>query len=419
MSLLALVAAGLCPAGAASIESSSVIPECPHCVVMAPWNFDDRHDWPVNFTNVCFDMQFIAWGPYFNDSTQPLPAGSVRGAYLNKQKAGVSNLLRADHIFWSWMAHSSAAGSCKWPAASMICTDWRERWLSVHAALQPFIANKTYEGVFLGDELLDSGLPLSNLTSAVQLVRSTWPDAVIAINEGFEVMITGGYNGGAITPTHSSMPHTVHNGWVSDDPDWKLPAELDLISIDYYCSFSTCRGNFTPCPTGLNGPNSGPQYDLSFDSNCAGMIRNIYERFVFPRIPSGAKTKAILVPSAQAASGRSPPCPGYAHPICDNPLNASDGHVYDELWAKHALDLWAWASEDTRVVGFAPYHFADEPSFGSVDGIGFRNLPQTLSVWTELGLKITSNARPGATTLREQLKVAAQIGDAATRKRDG
>jgi hypothetical protein len=93
------------------------------------------------------------------------------------------------------------------------------------------------------------------------------------------------------------------------------------------------------------------------------MIRNIYERFVYPRIPSSAKTKALVVPSAQASSGHSPPCKGYARPACENPLNASDGHVYDELWAQHALDLWAWASEDARLVGFAPYHFSDEPSY--------------------------------------------------------
>lgn len=130
--------------------------------------------------------------------------------------------------------------------------------------------------------------------------------------------------------------------------------------------------NFTPCPTDLNGNGTGPVYDLSFDSNCAQMIRNIYERFVYPcaegtqsksRIPSSAKTKALVVPSAQASSGHSPPCKGYARPACENPLNASDGHVYDELWAQHALELWAWASEDTRLVGFAPYHFSDEPSY--------------------------------------------------------
>ena len=164
---------------------------CAHCVLMAPWNMDDRHDLdqpgigPANWTNLDFDTQFTAWGAHYNDSSQPLSASSVRGAYLNKQIVGVSNLLRADHIFWSWLAHDdSAPGSCVWPGHSMMCANWRERWLSVVKALKPFIANGTYEGVFMGDELMDSGLPLSNLSSAVSLVRATWPEAVIYVNEG-------------------------------------------------------------------------------------------------------------------------------------------------------------------------------------------------------------------------------------------
>ena len=39
----------------------------------------------------------------------------------------------------------------------MMCADWRERWLTVHAALQPYIANGTYEGVFLGERLPAAG----------------------------------------------------------------------------------------------------------------------------------------------------------------------------------------------------------------------------------------------------------------------
>ena len=84
--------------------------------------------------------------------------GSVRGAIRNKWLAGVGNLLMADHIFWSWLAHDPGTpGSCQWPGPSMMCADWRERLLTVHAALQPYIANGTYEGVFLGERLPAAG----------------------------------------------------------------------------------------------------------------------------------------------------------------------------------------------------------------------------------------------------------------------
>ena len=36
-------------------------------------------------------------------------------------------------------------------------------------------------------------MPLSNLTAAVNLVRATWPEAVLAINEDFCAVVSG-YN---------------------------------------------------------------------------------------------------------------------------------------------------------------------------------------------------------------------------------
>ena len=81
-------------------------------------------------------------------------------------------------------------------------------------------------GVFLGDEIMDSGTGLENFSSAAAFVRETWPEAIIYANEGLNVMLTGGFVGTAAT---AHLPaHTRHNGWISDDPNWKLPPELDL-----------------------------------------------------------------------------------------------------------------------------------------------------------------------------------------------
>jgi len=87
------------------------------------------------------------------------------------------------------------------------------------------------------------------------------------------------------------------------------------------------------------------------------------------------------------------------------------------------MQLWDWALDDPRVAGFSPFHWDDEPSttvtlsrfnlFVSipltpkVPGItiagfppqmqtGFRNMPQTLSAWVEIGTKILENARAAA-----------------------
>ena len=75
--------------------------------VMAPWNMDDRVDWEgsdrrmLNWTTLCFDMQYVAFGPHYNDSSLALDRNSARDAAKNKRERGVPALLRADHIFWS------------------------------------------------------------------------------------------------------------------------------------------------------------------------------------------------------------------------------------------------------------------------------------------------------------------------------
>lgn len=67
----------------------------------------------------------------------------------------------------------------------------------------------------LGDEILDSGCSLENVSSVAAFVRETWPEAVIYANEGLNVMLTGGFNGVAAS-VH--LPHTTQNGWISVSP---------------------------------------------------------------------------------------------------------------------------------------------------------------------------------------------------------
>ena len=139
--------------------------------------------------------------------------------------------------------------------------------------------------------------------------------------------------------------------------------------MDYYCSFRTCRGNFTPCE--LHGPGSGPIFDLSFDPQCAKTLRSLYERYVYPRIsrvdthqeqqdqqgendtskPPLRQTKALVVPGVFAPTGRSPPCRAWEDD-CINPLNDT-GAAYDRFWADHALDLWC-VRERERVYESSP-----------------------------------------------------------------
>ena len=300
---------------------------------------------------------------------------------------GGSNLLRADEVFWGWYVHDLLS-NCHVPGiiycwrflifpcryvgehGHQLCVHWEERWRMVHAYMQPWIVNGTFEGVYFGDELMGQGLPLTNLSAAVKLVRSTWPAAVLGYNEDFDTMASG---------------FTGLNESISEDPHWQLPAELDLFSVDYYCGFHGCYPH--QCESDPVPMNS------SFDVDCAAHLRHAYEQLIYPRL--GPKTRVTPVAGAWApfANAKSAPCPEWsAGPDCPNPLNASL-EVYDQYWAQHASQLWEWAVSDRRVAGFAPWHFDDEPSYPPQMVTGFRNMPETLSMWSEIGSKILENAQ--------------------------
>ena len=333
--------------------------------IFAPFNMNGRSDWPANFTNVMWDLHYQPFGYYGNDTSQG--AADWYNATFSSATAftvlkGGRNLLRADVVFWGWYSGGH----------HLLAEQWQERWKIVHAYIQPWVAKGVLSGVYFGDELMGQGLPLSNLTAAVKLVRATWPSAVLAYNEDVCTMMTG-FNQQAER--------------VSVDPNWRLPSELDYFSVDYYCSFHACPHHTSPSPFPVNS---------SFDPHCAANLRRVHERLIYPRL--GARTKVTPVAGAWApyAGARSPPCPAWlAGPQCPNPLNASLD-VYDAFWARHASQLWEWAQNDRRVGGFSPWHFDDEPSYPPQMQTGFRNLPQTLSVWVEIGTRIMENARRAA-----------------------
>ena len=56
----------------------------------------------------------------------------------------------------------------------------------------------------------------------------------------------------------------------------------------------------------------------------------------------------------------------------------------------------AWAVDDPLLEGFAPWHWADEPSYGERMERGMRDMPETVSVYTELGLRIKHAAAAAA-----------------------
>ena len=158
-----------------------------------------------------WDLHYQPFGYYGNDTSLG-PADwyntTLRAASDFTVLKGGRNLLRSDVVFWGWYIGEH----------HMLASRWEERWRIVHAYIQPWIANGSLSGIYFGDELMGQGLPLSNLSAAVKLVRATWPNAVLAYNEDFCTMVTG-FNQQAER--------------VSADPDWRLPSELNYFSIDW------------------------------------------------------------------------------------------------------------------------------------------------------------------------------------------
>lgn len=62
-------------------------------------------------------------------------------------------------------------------------------WKSTLATLDPWRANGTVAGIFLGDEQCYHGASLQNLTYITQLIRKDWPEAVLYINEAQDLLM--------------------------------------------------------------------------------------------------------------------------------------------------------------------------------------------------------------------------------------
>lgn len=66
--------------------------------------------------------------------------------------------------------------------------DFHDYWRQTFSSLQPFIANGTYIGIFLGDEHMWSGISLASLTTACDTIKRDWPDAIVYINEAQDIV---------------------------------------------------------------------------------------------------------------------------------------------------------------------------------------------------------------------------------------
>eukprot|EP00463_Aulacantha_scolymantha_P002486 TRINITY_DN3237_c0_g1_i1.p1 TRINITY_DN3237_c0_g1~~TRINITY_DN3237_c0_g1_i1.p1 ORF type:complete len:227 (-),score=14.73 TRINITY_DN3237_c0_g1_i1:2-682(-) len=172
-------------------------------------------------------------------------------------------------------------------------------WLTVVdnfiSEIKPDIQNGTFIGVFMGDEICCSGVPLSNLTSVADYLRTgLGPTAILYTNE-CSVMET-----------------------------WPMvPESLDFISIDFYDEHNT---------------NGTHEVELNW---------NYYNKVIYPKLHS--HQGVLFVPGIFASD---PVHCTEGNVSC--PLDKQAEQIVIKLDG-----FFKWAKTDTRVAGFNPWHFSN------------------------------------------------------------
>eukprot|EP01084_Bolivina_argentea_P086052 155545_1 len=190
----------------------------------------------------------------------------------------------------------------KWYLQSNVCPNWSENLKNITTQIQPYVNNKTVIGYFIGDELVCTGVPFSNLSQVIDQIRVTVGNEILIMeNECVDSFQPG-------------------NDWT-----WKsIPEGLNYVSADYY-----------------DVGNGTHEYEF---------IRSLYENNIFPMLRKtkyGYSQQVVFVPGTFA-------CNSYS-----DVMEANSEQIIITL-----NDMYEWAQNETRIGGFNGWHF-DNRSTGN------------------------------------------------------
>jgi hypothetical protein len=173
---------------------------------------------------------------------------------------------------------------------------WEANLAAIATALEPFLANGSCVGVFVGDEIVAShGVPFDNYSAVVSRLRGlVGPEAILMANEGSDLW---------------DWNQTKHDGQAR----FQVAPDLDFFSLDLY-----------------DGWNANGTWEVE-------MVRAIYEAEVFPAM--SPTQRAFVVPGTFG-------CPG--------DLGPQAAQIVQKLEA-----YYAWAKAEPRIAGISPWHFAN------------------------------------------------------------
>ena len=234
--------------------------------------------------------------------------------------------------------------ACEFPCV-MLDPDYKASFHKQFALMQPAIAAKALKGVFLGDEHMYFGMDLAGVKTIADLIRTTWPDAVIYMNEAPDIAMCN----------YDKQNRTVFK------PGQCLPQNVDWFGWDFYEQDSTSWTAFREAAHGL----------------------------VYPRM---SRPDQRLVATSL----------GYS----DGSLTAAEADTLDAFCAENARHFLQWGLEDSRLVGLFPFHWngGQRQANGSVTGgAGIIDLPRCAATYRAVG-EIIINAGPEGTTMDPVLR---------------
>lgn len=227
-----------------------------------------------------------------------------------------------------------------------------------NSTLAPLAAQKKLLGAWLGDEICWNGVTHAELAAAAQLVRDTWPDAIIYYNEAVPVITND------VDLWNEPLGYT------------DVPSAFDWFSVDYY-----------------RLDNSSwlyPQFVL-------------YPQYIYPMMHS--HQCALTVPGAYGSAA--------------NP--AFTLAQYEAFMPAQARAYAAWAAADARMVGVNPWYFnayascEADPASCEYFEIGTAAMPPVAAEWAAVGAAIVNGSAHAAAARRGRMLLDAASAERLAR----
>ena len=249
----------------------------------------------------------------------------------------------------SWLVHAHSTfgvqgmwnleGSFFAPSYLALRPDWRARGAAVAAAAAPLLLNGTIFGFFIGDELFPQHVTPAELRTAADAVRADFPSP----------SVISWVNFCACPPFGKQMP----DGSWAPGVGFDIPPSLSWASVDVYDGLRESVWPTTPF---------------------VPRVQAAVKQLLLPKML--ANQSLMLVPGSYATNLTSEA--SWCNLTCG-----------DAKAARDAYDFYAWAVQDERVVGMAPWNWGGCGLCTSEkDEIGTVDLLESKAAWVAIGKAI-------------------------------